>query len=96
MCNDHIPVWQPVATVAQFVPVCWFSFIAHDLTLLWCVTLVVMFFGLTNSPATFQHFMNNTLSDYIAEGWLTVYMDDILISSNDITMHHDHTRQVIE
>uniref|UniRef100_A0A0W0FZY0 Reverse transcriptase-rnase h-integrase n=1 Tax=Moniliophthora roreri TaxID=221103 RepID=A0A0W0FZY0_MONRR len=29
----------------------------------------VMFFGLSNSPATFQAFMNDILSDFIDEGW---------------------------
>ena len=45
----------------------------------------VMFFGLCNSPATFQRFMNDSFRDMIAEGWLIVYMDDLLISSPD---HH--------
>ncbi|ESK82885.1 reverse transcriptase-rnase h-integrase [Moniliophthora roreri MCA 2997] len=39
----------------------------------------IMFFGLSNSLATFQAFMNNILSDFINEGWCIVYMDDILI-----------------
>ena len=43
--------------------------------------LTVMFFGLSNSPATFQQFMNDLFKDMIAEGWLIVYMDDMLITS---------------
>jgi hypothetical protein len=39
----------------------------------------VMFFGLTNSPATFQTMMNSIFADDIAEKWLTVYMDDMAI-----------------
>jgi hypothetical protein len=39
----------------------------------------VMFFGLQDSPATFQAMMNNYFRDMINEGWLSVYMDDILI-----------------
>jgi hypothetical protein len=38
-----------------------------------------MFFGLTNSPATFQTMMNLIFSEEIAEQWLTVYMDDMAI-----------------
>jgi hypothetical protein len=38
-----------------------------------------MFFGLTNSPATFQTMMNSIFSEEIAEQWLTVYMDDMAI-----------------
>jgi hypothetical protein len=39
----------------------------------------VMFFGLTNSPATFQTMMNSIFTEEIAEKWLTVYMDDMAI-----------------
>jgi hypothetical protein len=39
----------------------------------------VMFFGLTNSPATFQTMMNSIFSEEIAEHWPTVYMDDMAI-----------------
>jgi len=38
-----------------------------------------MFFGLTNSPATFQTMMNSIFAKEIAEKWLTVYMDDMAI-----------------
>jgi hypothetical protein len=34
----------------------------------------VMFFGLTNSPATFQTMMNSIFANNIAEKWLTVYV----------------------
>jgi Reverse transcriptase (RNA-dependent DNA polymerase) len=39
----------------------------------------VMFFGLTNSPATFQTMMNSIFTSNITEKWLTVYMDDMAI-----------------
>jgi hypothetical protein len=38
-----------------------------------------MFFGLTNSPATFQTMMNSIFSEEIAERWMTIYMDDMAI-----------------
>jgi hypothetical protein len=41
----------------------------------------VMFFGLTNSLATFQTMMNSIFAEEIAEKWLTVYMDDMAIHS---------------
>ena len=39
----------------------------------------VMFFGLRNSPATFQAMMDDYFRDMIDEGWIAIYMDDILI-----------------
>ena len=39
----------------------------------------VMFFGLTNSQATFQTMMNTIFMDEMAQGWLTIYMDDMAI-----------------
>ena len=40
---------------------------------------LVMFFGQCNSPPTFQAFMDSTFRDMIAEGWLIIYMDDVLV-----------------
>ncbi len=40
---------------------------------------MVMFFGLTNSPATFQTMMNTIFCNLIDEGDITIYMDDIAI-----------------
>ena len=39
----------------------------------------VMFFGLQNSLATFQAMMDGYFRDMIDEGWIAIYMDDILI-----------------
>ena len=55
-----------------------------------------MFFGLCNSPATFQRFMNNSFRDMIAEGWLIIYMDDLLISSPDHHLDTKHTKRVLQ
>uniref|UniRef100_A0A0W0FI80 RNA-directed DNA polymerase n=1 Tax=Moniliophthora roreri TaxID=221103 RepID=A0A0W0FI80_MONRR len=56
----------------------------------------VMFFGLSNSPATFQAFMNDVLSDFIDEGWCVVYMDDILIFSKNSEEHRKRTQRLME
>ena len=56
----------------------------------------VMFFGLCNSPAMFQCFMNNSFRDMIAEGWLVIYMDDLLIFSSDEITHMNRTKRVLQ
>ena len=49
---------------------------------------MVMFFGLTNAPATFQSMINFIFCELINEGYVTIYMDDILIRTlNDLTLH---------
>jgi reverse transcriptase-like protein len=40
---------------------------------------MVMFFSLTNSPTTFQMMMNTIFQKQVAQGWLSIYMDDIAI-----------------
>ena len=56
----------------------------------------VMFFGLCNSPATFQAMMNNIFKDYIDQGWIVIYMDDMLIFSKDRDTHQKRTALVLE
>jgi hypothetical protein len=55
-----------------------------------------MFFGLCNSPAMFQAYMNQTFAKEINEGWLIVYIDNILIFSATLEEQKEHTRQVLE
>ena len=52
-------------------------------------------FGLTNAPAAFQHFMNNVFSDLL-DVCVVVYLDDILIYSDDITQHQSHIKEVLK
>ena len=56
----------------------------------------VMFFGLCNSPATFQRFMNDSFRDIIAKGWLVIYMDDLLIFSPNEATHTEQTKWVLQ
>ena len=42
----------------------------------------VMFFRLCGSPPTFQAFMNFNFANYIRNGWLVVYMDDLAIGAH--------------
>ena len=52
---------------------------------------LVMFFGMTNSPATFQTMMNNIFRNLIAEGIVVVYLDNILIFTKT---EEEHTQAV--
>jgi hypothetical protein len=54
-----------------------------------------MFFGLTNSPATFQALMNAIFADLIAEGKVAVYLDDILIWSTTLEEHRKIVHEVL-
>ena len=56
----------------------------------------IMFFGLCNSPTTFQHFMNDSFRNMIVEGWLVLYMDDILVFSPDEQTHTKCTKRVLQ
>ena len=40
--------------------------------------------------------MNHIFGDLMAERWLIVYMDDILIHSNNQELHTKQTRKVLE
>jgi RNase H-like domain found in reverse transcriptase/Integrase zinc binding domain/Reverse transcriptase (RNA-dependent DNA polymerase) len=55
----------------------------------------VMFFGLCNSLATFQAYMNRTFQQEINKGWMVIYMDNILIFSMTMTEHRERTRRVL-
>ena len=48
-----------------------------------------MFFSLTNSPATFQTMMNNIFKDLIEEGYVVVYMDNIVVYTCTIEHHQE-------
>ena len=57
---------------------------------------LVMFFGLTNSPATFQTMMNDIFQDLIFMGKIVIYLDDILIFSKTLEEHREIVKQVLE
>ena len=58
--------------------------------------LLVMFFGLTNSPTTFQTMMDNIFEELISEGVVVVYLDDILIFTETLEEHWKITRHILE
>jgi hypothetical protein len=55
----------------------------------------VMPFGPTNSPATFQAYINKALSG-LMDVICVVYLDDILIYSENLEDHRRHVREVFE
>jgi hypothetical protein len=57
---------------------------------------LVMFFGLTNSPATFQTMMDDIFQDLISEGVVCIYLDDILIFMETMEEHDQVTHLVLE
>jgi len=57
---------------------------------------LVMFFRMTNSPATFQTMMNDVFRTVIAEGIVVVYLDDILIFTKTEEEHERVVQRVLE
>ena len=56
----------------------------------------VMFFGLCNSPATFQAMVDNTFGDLINDCIINVYMDDIFIFAKDTLTLTENTKEVLK
>jgi hypothetical protein len=57
---------------------------------------LVMYFGLTNSPTTFQTMMNEIFQDLITEGIVSVYLDNILIFTNSLEEHRRITCLILD
>jgi hypothetical protein len=55
---------------------------------------LVMPEGLTNAPAAFQRFVNSVFADML-DVCVIVYLDDILIYSQDLASHKKHVREVL-
>ena len=51
-------------------------------------------FGLTNAPAAFQRFVNSVFADML-DVCVVVYLDDILIYSDNMEDHKKHIREVL-
>jgi hypothetical protein len=52
-------------------------------------------FGLTNSPATYQYYINNILFDYL-DNFCTAYLDNILIYSENKLEYKAQVKKVLE
>ena len=57
--------------------------------------LTVMFFGLTNSLATFQAIINNLLRDMIETGDIVAFIDDMMVGTETEEGHDDIVEEVL-
>ena len=56
---------------------------------------IVMYFGLTNSPATFQAMMNDLFRDMINQGNVATFIDDILVATETEKGHDEIVEEVL-
>ena len=56
---------------------------------------LVLPFGLSNGPASFQAYINHALRGYL-DRFCTAYMDDILIYSENLTEHRNHVKSILQ
>jgi hypothetical protein len=55
----------------------------------------IMSFGLTNALAFFMYLMNNVFMDYL-DKFVVVFIDDILIYSQNEEEHEEHSKMVLQ
>jgi len=55
-----------------------------------------MFFGMMNSPATFQAMMNEILRDIINEGKVVAFVDNVLIETEIEEGHDEIVEEVLK
>ena len=55
----------------------------------------VMFFGLTNSLATFQAMINDILRDLIDAGDVAAFMDNVLVGTENKKKHNEIVKEVL-
>ena len=56
----------------------------------------VIFFSLTNLPATFQAIMNNILRDLINTGEVAAFMDDVLVETEKKKKHDEIVEEILK
>jgi len=84
--------------ISAFNNVCMKDGHEHLTAFLTCFSLfelLVMLFGLTGAPATFQRFINDSLCEYLDQ-FCSAYLDNILIYSKTKEEHVQHVCKVLE
>jgi len=56
---------------------------------------MVIFFGLTNSPAMFQAMMNDLLRDLVVEEKVAVFIDDVMVAMETEEGHDEIVEEVL-
>ena len=56
---------------------------------------IVMYFGLTNSPATFQTIMNDLFRNLINQGDTATFINDILVATDTEEGHNELVEEVL-
>jgi len=56
---------------------------------------IVIYFGLTNSPATFQTMMNDLFQDLINQGNMATFIDNILVATDTEEGHDELVNEVL-
>ena len=54
-----------------------------------------MFFGMTNSPATFQAMMNEILRDLVNKGKVAIFIDNVLVGTETKEGHNEIVEEVL-
>ncbi|MBW0586917.1 hypothetical protein O181_126632 [Austropuccinia psidii MF-1] len=52
-------------------------------------------FGITNTPSHFQRMMNEIFPEELSEGWLMIYIDDIIVCSKTWEGHMNRLSRVL-
>ncbi|MBW0537402.1 hypothetical protein O181_077117 [Austropuccinia psidii MF-1] len=53
-------------------------------------------FGIKNSPSSYQRMMNTIFLTELSEGWLIIYIDDIIICSDSWSLHLERLARVLD
>ena len=57
---------------------------------------IVMFFGITNSPATFQVMMNEILRNLINKGKVAAFVNDVLVEMETEEGHDEIVEEILK